>query len=257
MASEASSASASVARLAELERQWAAEQEALSKQVVEEDTIDLARVQRVAAFDISFPEQEGDSCCAALVVCEAAGMNVLYEAMKSVELEVPYIPSFLGFRELPAYRALWDEMLEQRPEVRPDVVLIDANGLLHPRRCGSACQVGLALGIPTVGCAKTFFHVDGVTADRFKGVALEPGVPLPIVGDSGRTWGAALRTTAGSKNPIFVSVGHGLSLASAVELVRRCCRHRVPEPIRQADLRSRELLRRRPAPAPAPPGPSN
>jgi len=92
--------------------------------------------------------------------------------------------------------------------------------------------------------------VDGLSRDRLRalldaGACPAPGAHTLLRGDSGCVWGAALRTTAvdGFK-PLLVSVGHGMSLASAVELVWRCCVHRVPEPVRQADLRSREWLRR-------------
>ncbi len=69
---------------------------------------------------------------------------------------------------------------------------------------------------------------------------------MPLVGQSGSTWGAALRSTDTTTNPIFVSVGHRVSLATACALAARCCQFRVPEPVRQADQRSREFLRQHP-----------
>ena len=97
--------------------------------------------------------------------------------------------------------------------------------------------------------AKALHHVDGLdekttrAACRERPIAL--GEWLPLVGASGRTWGAALRTTSDkSFRPVYVSVGHGVSLESAVAVVNACCKHRVPEPVRLADLEGREVLRR-------------
>jgi deoxyinosine 3'endonuclease (endonuclease V) len=93
-------------------------------------------------------------------------------------------------------------------------------------------------------------HVDGLSKARLRdildaGACPTPGSHATLTGDSGVVWGAALRTTPGDDfKPIFVSVGHAICLQSAVALAWRCCVHRVPEPVRQADLRSREWLRR-------------
>lgn len=97
---------------------------------------------------------------------------------------------------------------------------------------------------------KNLHHVDGLSRERLRrlfdsGECDKPGAHVLLVGDSGTVWGAALRTTAVEDfKPVLVSVGHAISLQSAIELTNRCCLHRIPEPVRQADLRSREWLRR-------------
>lgn len=111
----------------------------------------------------------------------------------------------------------------------------------------------LLAGIPTIGIGKSLHYVDGLTREgvnQLKGTCKRAGEFALLQGDSGAVWGAMLRTTgdpsgeAGPKyKPVIVSVGHGLSLETALDLVRRCCRHRIPEPVRQADLQSREWLR--------------
>ena len=97
---------------------------------------------------------------------------------------------------------------------------------------------------------KSLHQVDGLTREHVRELTARSlharGEHAVLVGDSGAVWGALLRTTEpaeGACKPIMVSVGHGLSLESALAVVRRLTRHRVPEPVRQADLRSREWLR--------------
>lgn len=108
-------------------------------------------------------------------------------------------------------------------------------------------SAGVAAGTPCIGVAKKFMHVDGLTKtdviEKSRTVLSAEVDRFDLVGHSGTVWGAALRASKGSTNPVFVSVGHMLSLNTAVRLVVKCCTTaRVPEPIRQADLRSREFL---------------
>lgn len=117
------------------------------------------------------------------------------------------------------------------------------------RQFGSACQLGVLGGIPTIGVGKTLHRLDGIgKADVAAASATlrTVGESAPLVGASGRVWGAVLRTTdpAGTAfKPVLVSVGHGLRLDAALQIVRACTRCRIPEPVRQADLRSRAWLR--------------
>mmetsp|Transcript_50181 Transcript_50181/g.160763 ORF Transcript_50181/g.160763 Transcript_50181/m.160763 type:complete len:162 (-) Transcript_50181:23-508(-) len=143
------------------------------------------------------------------------------------------------------------QLLRRVPkEVAPQLLLVDGNGVLHPRGCGLACHLGVLSGVPAVGVAKNLYQVDGLDQAAAKAAAraaMEAAVPghFPLAGASGRVWGAALYGHGGSRAPIFVSVGHGVSLQRAVEAVTKCCLTRVPEPIRQADIRSRERVRGR------------
>lgn len=165
-----------------------------------------------------------------------------------VKLELPYIPGFLAFREVPHLVPLFEQLRADQPRLWPQMVFVDGNGVLHPRGFGLASHLGVLIGIPTIGVGKTFFHVDGLDMREVKAQAAaachKGGDWIPLIGQSGVEWGAAFRSTDGSSNPIYVSVGHRISLASAVLLTQASCLHRVPEPIRQADLRSREFLRK-------------
>lgn len=128
--------------------------------------------------------------------------------------------------------------------------MVDGNGLLHPRGFGLACHLGVLADIPTIGIGKNLHHVDGLTQSGVRQLLQANGNScgdadiFTLVGDSGSTLGAAMRSTEGSLKPIFISVGHRISLASAIKIVKLSCRFRVPEPIRQADIRSRDCLRK-------------
>jgi len=222
------------------------------------------RLRFIGGMDISFfadPQSPTDlRACAALVVCEldreSGNLEVVWERYAMVELREEYIPGFLAFREVKHLRALVEQLRADRPDLEPDVVVVDGNGVLHPRGFGCASHVGVVCGLCTVGVGKDLHMVDGLDRDRVK-QRLErvgQGGHVELVGDSGRVWGAALlprplrpvgvRGQAPPKNPIYVSVGHRISLGTSVALVKRLCiSARVPEPVRLADIRSRERVR--------------
>ncbi|KAL3844350.1 hypothetical protein ACJIZ3_001753 [Penstemon smallii] len=115
---------------------------------------------------------------------------------------------------------------------------------------GLACHLGVLANIPSIGIGKNLHHVDGLTQSKVKHLfeAKENSSKdvFTLIGDSGSNLGAAMRSTQGqgSVKPIFISVGHRISLASAIEIVKFSCKYRVPEPIRQADIRSKDFLRK-------------
>ncbi|XP_008278030.1 endonuclease V isoform X2 [Stegastes partitus] len=128
-----------------------------------------------------------------------------------------------------------------------EVVLVDGNGLFHDREFGLACHLGVLSGLPCVGVAKNLLQVQGVNKSQehqSQIAALQKGGDsFPLTAASGKVLGKALRSSDKSVKPVYVSVGHKISLDTAVRLTHACCRYRVPEPIRQADCRSREYLR--------------
>ncbi|XP_069024226.1 endonuclease V-like isoform X1 [Embiotoca jacksoni] len=128
-----------------------------------------------------------------------------------------------------------------------EVVLVDGNGLFHYREFGLACHLGVLSGLACVGVAKNLLQVHGVYKSeehQSQIAALQKGGDsFPLTAASGKVLGKALRSSDKSSKPVYVSVGHKISLDTAVRLTHSCCRYRVPEPIRQADCRSREYLR--------------
>ncbi len=178
-------------------------------------------VTTVAGVDVSY-EKQGNQFFAAIVVLDFSSLTVIEEATAEDRVAFPYVPGLLSFRELPvllqAFRGL---------KRIPDVVLVDGQGIAHPRRLGLASHLGLWLQLPTIGCAKS----------RLCGEHEEPGpgkgaqVPL-VIGDE--VLGAVIRTRDRVK-PLYVSPGHLMNVATAVRLTLACTRrYRLPEPTRLA-----------------------
>ena len=198
-------------------------QRQLAQQVVREDR--FGEIRTVAGVDLGFPKAPDGSEIgrAAVVVLSWPDLALVEERVSEQPVTFPYIPGLLSFREAPvgleAIAAL---------EIRPDVLLVDGQGLAHPRRCGIACHLGLLLDLPTIGCAKS------ILVGQADEPGPNPGDWTPLV-HRGETIGAALRTRPKTK-PIYVSLGHRISLASAIEFVAQCGRgYRLPEPTRLAD----------------------
>ncbi|KAJ2157802.1 hypothetical protein GGF46_004246 [Coemansia sp. RSA 552] len=207
-------------------------------------------LQRVGGVDISYPRQtSGDTATVALVVLAFPSMDVLYAECQNVDIQVPYIPGFLAFREIHAYRQAIAHLQAVHPELMPQVIMVDGNGTLHPRRFGSACHLGVEMDVPAIGVAKNFLHIegdlDGVDARGLKRLFRETAglKEVELRGESGQVYGMAVGPPGMATNPVFVSTGHRISLATAVALVKQCSLHRVPEPIRVADQRSRAKAR--------------
>ena len=151
------------------------------------------------------------------------GLEELDRRNAWVPLTFPYVPGLLSFREAPAILAALTALA-----IEPDVVLIDGHGYAHPRRIGIASHVGLLIDRPTIGCAKS------VLVGEFEEPCLEAGSRSPIT-HKGEVVGVALRTRAGVR-PVYVSVGHKVSLDRAVEIVLACCDGtRISKPLREAD----------------------
>ena len=197
-------------------------QRRLASQVVSEAR--LGPLERVAGVDVGFPRRDGeDQARAAAVLLGYPDLALVEYAVHEEPATYPYIPGLLSFREAPAARAA----LERLPRP-PDLILVDGHGRAHPRRFGLACHLGLLLDCPTLGCAKS------ALVGQYDPPADEVGAWSPLV-DRDEIIGAVVRTRAGTK-PMFVSVGHRLSLKTAVALALACCRNRrLPEPTRLAD----------------------
>ncbi len=194
-------------------------QQELRAEVVTDRPLDLGAVRLVAGVDVSVKDETSQ---AAVVVATFPDFRVVETARATRPTPSPYVPGLLSFREGPVLEEAFESLATE-----PDVFVFDGNGLAHPRRVGLASHLGLWLGRPTVGSAKT--RLTG----RHGEVPPEKGAWAPLI-DKGEVVGAALRTRAGT-NPVFVSPGHLIDLSSAVALVMRCSpKYRLPEPIRLA-----------------------
>ena len=196
-----------------------------------ERPLDPKGIDLVCAVDVS-SSRSSPFIHAAAVVMKPGSFDVVETATASIKVTVPYIPGLLSFREGPAVLAATAQL-----ELAPDVVIFDGQGYAHPRRLGLAAHLGLWLGVPTVGCAKTRLIGDHEDPPDGKG----EWVPLT---DGGEVIGAVLRTRSGVK-PVFVSRGHLCDLRSAVGIVMAAVgRFRLPEPIRAAHKLCNEVRRR-------------
>lgn len=177
-------------------------------------------VEKVAGVDASYADNEGIGI---YVLCDREGEPVDYVEVRR-EIRFPYIPTYLSFRELPLYLAAVEEA--EHKGLTADVILVDGNGILHPRRVGIAAHLGVLLGRPTVGVAKRLLCGEVNT----EGMAI--GEWRPVVLD-GETVGAAMRTTR--NRTIFISPGHLADVPSSVDLVASLLAgHPLPEPLRWA-----------------------
>jgi len=185
----------------------------------------------VAGADCAFSGDK-QTIFAAAVIYDRKTQRVIEVAHAVRPVEFPYVPGFLSFREGPAVtqaiRALRHEF---------GAILFDGQGFAHPRRCGIATHLAIELDKAGIGVAKSRLM------GTFGEPALKAGATAPLM-DGNEQIGVVLRTQKGIR-PVFVSIGHRVNLASAVELVLACCtRYRIPEPTRQADIEVAKLKRR-------------
>jgi deoxyribonuclease V len=200
-------------------------QETLRHTVVETPPSGFAP-RTITGIDVHF-SRDGRTAFAAAVRLDARTLELQESALAARPVSFPYRTGFLSFREVPVALAALRLSREM-----PDLVMVDGQGLAHPRRFGLACHLGVLLDVPTIGVAKS----------RLVGRYAEPG-PSPgdwtPLEDKGEIVGAVLRSKAGCR-PLFVSIGHRIDLETAVGLVgNTVARHRLPEPTRQADRLSR------------------
>ena len=175
----------------------------------------------IAGVDISVGKTQGIAT-GAVVVLSYPELQVVETKVVQGRLDFPYVPGLLSFRESPLTLTACEEL-----SITPDLIMVDGQGVAHPRRFGLASHLGLFLDTPTIGCAKSplcgSHEVPGV----------ETGSYAEVI-DKGETIGVVLRTKPGVK-PVYVSIGHKVDLQTAIHWVLECCRgYRLPEPTRLA-----------------------
>jgi len=193
-------------------------QQRLSKRVIREDFLPQT-IRYVAGVDVAYTPGRS---VGAVVVLDFPSLSLIESRVSHVKTRFPYIPTLLSFREVPpALSAV------RKLHLQPDVFLIDAQGIMHPYRLGFAAHLGLVTDRPTIGVAKS--PLCGESDDL-------RGKTWALIKDGGEIVGAKVVTKMG-KRPVYVSVGHKVSLETAVGLVLDCTRrHRLPEPTRLAHV---------------------
>jgi len=228
-----------------MEQRWLEIQKSLQEKLDLQDGFSVENVTAVGGFDISYVKESVSDACASFVVLSFPSLNVLYSDCQPVVMTEPYISGFLAFREVDHLVNLYTTFIEEfqvHMVEPPQVSLVDGNGILHHHRVGLASHLGIMLQIPTIGVGKSLLYVDGLKKEEvLKG--LEDEKQFQLIGDSGFNYGMALIGSGESSNPIYISPGHMVSRKTSCDIALACCRFRVPEPVRQADLLSREWNR--------------
>nr|XP_036852802.1 endonuclease V isoform X7 [Manis javanica] len=213
---------------------WKREQAQLKARVVDRDTEAWQRdpafsgLQRVGGVDVSFVKGDSVNACASLVVLSYPELEVLLVDGNGVlHHRVPTPPL--------------EDCLAHHPTA-------PASPSSAPVGFGVACHLGILTDLPCVGVAKKLLQVDGLENNALHKEKIRllraGGDTFPLMGGSGTILGMALKSHDHSTKPLYVSVGHKVSLEAAVRLTRGCCKFRIPEPVRQADIRSRDYIRR-------------
>ncbi|MEX2705994.1 MAG: endonuclease V [Candidatus Freyrarchaeum guaymaensis] len=195
-------------------------QRRLALRVIEEDRFE--RVENICGLDVAY---HGDTAIACAVVMSREDMRVIEEEVAYTRVTFPYVPTLLSFRETPAIIEV-----ARRLKSHVDLFMVDSNGRLHPNLLGAASHFGILVDKPVIGVAKTLLCGEVQPRKR--------GERYSLIMLDGRVVGAAVTTRVGAK-PVFVSVGHKISLETAIRIVLETSRLRIPEPLRLADLLSK------------------
>ncbi|WP_431295159.1 endonuclease V [Pedobacter sp. P26] len=181
----------------------------------------LQRIQTIAGADISF-NKNSSTMYAGIVILSYPGMILESYALETYETNFPYKPGFLGFKEVPALLKVW-ELISNKP----DVVVLDGNGILHPRRMGVASHFGILANQSTIGCAKSLLYGENHVPETKKLSSTE-------INSHGETLGFALRTKLNCA-PVYVSAGHLITADQSLTIIKNCIgNYRIPEPTRMA-----------------------
>jgi len=195
----------------------------LSKRVIREDRLP-GSITHVAGVDVAY---RGECSIGAVAVLDYVSMKLKETKTSRQATRFPYKSTFLSLRELPPIVSAMDKL-----RIQPDVTLVDGHGVAHPRRLGLASHLGLVLDAPTIGVAKNLLcgKVEDNGNDRWKPVIHKHEIV-----------GAAVFTRPNAK-PVYVSIGHKVSLDTAREIVLHCAmKYRIPEPLRMAHMTTQSL----------------
>jgi len=183
---------------------------------------DIKDFTTIAGGDISH-NKDTDIVYAGIVILTYPQMVVQSYSLIESKTTFPYVPNYLGFREVPSLLQAWEQL-----PVKPGVVVLDGQGITHPRRMGIASHFGLLIDHATIGCAKTmlFGHFPDLGTTKFSN--------SPILSSDNELLGYALRTKY-KVNPVYISPGHKMSVPDSLTIMKHCIQqHRIPEPTRQA-----------------------
>lgn len=261
---------------------WKNIQNDLKSKLIEYDNFKLknnsSEFINIAGVDITVSKFEDTKGIVGISVIRSDNFELIYEDYELVEITEPYVPGFLAFKEVDHLLNLIKNMYNkiENKDILPDAILVDGNGILHSNRFGLASHLGVLIdeyiikpnninininsindnnldysniykNIPTIGVGKTVFAVDGINKHTVKKLVennlLKAKDYVYLKGNSKSIWGAALRSTDEAYIPIYVSIGHNISLETSLNVVNKSINYRIPEPIRISDLTTRLLMK--------------
>jgi deoxyribonuclease V len=197
------------------------QQQSLQSQV---DLIDhFDTIETIAGFDVAYPKNDFDNCCCACVVYDYNSMEIIEKITHFSQVHIPYIPTYLAFRESPLIQQTLKKL-----HIKPTVLMIDGNGILHPYSFGIACHIGVDTGFPCIGVAKSLlcgsiYNDDVIYEGEKKGFIFYANNRI--------------------KNPVYISPGHNISFETSKKIVKHLSNHKIPEPLRQAHLFATKTIR--------------
>lgn len=194
------------------------EQAKLAKKVIIKDSFE--KLELVAGVDCAYPD---DKVVAAIIVCDYKTMEAKEKAYSVVKSKFPYIPGFLAYRECHSISDAYVKL-----QLKPDLLILDGHGILHPRRFGLASHIGVLLDIASMGVAKQLL------VGEVKG-------NIVYVEKEAR---GEMRVTREHSKPVYISPGHKVSLKTSVKIVKDCTRfpHKLPEPLHLAHKYANEIV---------------
>ncbi len=223
------------------ENEWIEIQQTLKKKITYENKVNLDKLKKVAGVDISFDNNDINKGCVYITIMDYNSLKIIYEDYELIDLDVPYIPGFLGFREIPHYMNL----LNRVPEIfKPDIILVDGFGKLHHIEFGSVSHLGVLSKIPTIGIGKKLLMIDGINEKDIKSQLKQSWNNnkkyISIIGKSGINYGVAFSINNG--NPIYITIGNAIDINTSIEIIKHLCLYRIPEPIRISDINSKKYF---------------
>jgi len=198
-------------------------QQQMAKNVVKHDVIDQQKIKYICGVDVSYCGNRAFSCA---VVVERKSLAIVGSACNESKVKNPYIPGLLFLREAEPVLTVLEKL-----DHTYDLLMVDGHGLLHPRRFGVACYIGVKIDKPTIGIGKSLLCGNVVERNGSQIVLLD-----------GKKLGMVLKTNS---KPIYVSTGHKISLRTAVKIAKEVTKYRIPEPLRLADINSRKMAMRK------------
>lgn len=234
-------------------------QQEMAKKVVKQDLNWLSEsvpLKYVGGIDTRYLENDTGLACAGLIIFDVSNEEefvIVYEDYKFMNITVEYKPGYLAVRYLEIYKNMIEELNQKRPDIFPQLMLVRAGGVLHHNRCGLASHLGIICDVPTIGVQESMLlgpnlglkmgvDVDTGYNKLFTAEHHSVGEYSEIADHDGHVLGVALVSSEGSKRPTYVSIGHRVSLDTAIDIVLSLSTCRIPEPIRQVRISCREKL---------------